>query len=118
MDSRIFKVFAVAALLLGAVSCSQRYELHLPLALNREKMEFDKGGASYYVLVYTDNSWTASLSDEASWLELSRSSGSGNSQIMVRAQSNSGPAREAVLTVDDGSARKTMLITQKTGIEE
>ena len=118
MDSRFIKIFAILALILGASACSQRYELHLPLSLNREKMEFNKEGASYYVLVYTDNNWTASLSEEASWLELSRTSGSGNSQIMVTAKSNTSAEREAVLTVDDGSARKTMLITQKTGIEE
>lgn len=118
MDFRFLKIFAIAALMLGASACSQRYELHLPLSLNREKMEFKKEGASYYVLVYTDNNWTASLSEDASWLSLSRTSGSGNAQIMVTAEANSSAEREAVLTVDDGSARKTMQITQQTGIEE
>ena len=87
MDFRFLKIFAIAALMLGASACSQRYELHLPLSLNREKMEFKKEGASYYVLVYTDNNWTASLSEEASWLSLSRTSGSGNAQIMAACSS-------------------------------
>lgn len=119
MDSKIFvKLFVLAALLFTAAACQQRYELHLPLALNREKMDFKKEGASYYVLVYTDNAWSASLDGDAPWLELSRTQGSGNSQIMITAQSNDGPKREAVLTVEDGTASKTMLITQESGIEE
>ena len=61
---RIHVLLSVMALLLAAAGCSQRYELNLPLALNRTEMRFDASGNSYYVMVYCQGAWTARLDKE------------------------------------------------------
>ncbi len=99
---RIQLLLPVLALLLAAAGCSQRYELNLPLALNRTEMRFDASGNSYYVLVYCQGDWTATLEKDVPWVSLSRSSGHGNSQIMVSADLNRGVSRGVVLTVRSG----------------
>ena len=58
---RIIRTGAVlmADLLIGAAACTQRYQLDIPLALNREEMRFTAYGNSYYVMVYCNGEWTA-----------------------------------------------------------
>ena len=107
---------ALALLLLSA--CSQRYELRLPLALNRTEMRFDASGNSYYVLVYCEGDWTAALEKDVPWVSLSRTSGSGNAQIMVTTDLNRGVSRGVSLWVKSGSLSKEMYISQKSANAE
>lgn len=99
-------------ILTGAVSCSQKYELSLPLALNRVALTLPSGENSSYVLVYSDGAWTASLSEPASWVKLSRTEGSGNSQINVSVEPNPGFLRSVTLKVTNSHGTKDMLISQ------
>lgn len=113
------QLLLIALALIGmAAACSQRYELNLPLALNRTEMRFDASGNSYYVLVYCQGDWTATLEKEVPWVSLSRSSGHGNSQIMVSTDLNRGVSRGVVLTVKSGDSTKEMYISQKSGNSE
>ncbi|MCR5560759.1 MAG: hypothetical protein K6F58_02965 [Bacteroidales bacterium] len=111
---RIGTVLTALALITAAASCSQRFELDIPLALNRAEMRFDASGNSYYVLVYCHGEWTASLDKDVPWVSLSRTSGSGNSQIMVTADLNRGVSRGVSLWVKSGSLSKEMYISQKS----
>ena len=106
------------ALLLAAAGCSQRYELNLPLALNRTEMRFDASGNSYYVMVYCQGAWTARLDKEVPWVELSRTEGVGNSQIMVSADLNRGVSRGVTLLVTGAAGTKEMYISQTSGNSE
>ena len=104
--------------LVAAAGCSPRYELNLPLALNRTEMRFDASGNSYYVMVYCQGSWTARLEDDAPWVSLSRSEGTGNSQIMVSTDLNRGVSRGVNLIVSSAAGTKEMYISQKSGNSE
>ncbi len=104
--------------LIAAAGCSQRYELNLPLALNRTEMRFDASGNSYYVLVYCQGSWTARLEDDAPWVSLSRTEGVGNSQIMISTDLNRGVSRGVNLIVSSAAGTKEMYISQKSGNSE
>lgn len=104
--------------LVAAAGCSQRYELNLPLALNRTEMRFDASGNSYYVMVYCQGAWTAELEEDAPWVSLSRTEGVGNSQIMVSTDLNRGVSRGVNLLVSSAAGTKEMYISQKSGNSE
>lgn len=119
MKRKAFSFISAAVMLLGAFSsCSQKYEMDLPFALNRVEMKFASSGNSYYVLVYSDGAWTASLDKEVSWVSLSRTSGHGNSQIMVTADLNTGTSRGVNLIVKHGTQTREMYISQEAGNAE
>lgn len=107
-----------AVLLLGAAACSQRYELDLPLALNRTEMRFKSSGNAYYVLVYSDGPWTAALDKDVPWVTLSRTSGDGNGQIMVSTDLNKGVSRGVSLIVSNRHGSREMYISQEKGSSE
>ena len=115
---RIQLLLPVLALLLAAVGCSQRYELNLPLALNRTEMRFDASGNSYYVMVYCQGAWTAKLDKDVPWVSLSRTEGVGNAQIMVTTDLNRGVSRGVSLLVTGDAGTKEMYISQKSGNSE
>lgn len=114
---RIQVLLSVLALL-AATACSQRYELNLPLALNRTEMRFESSGNSYYVLVYCQGAWTARLDKEVPWVSLSRTEGVGNGQIMVTTDLNRGVSRGVSLIVNGAAGSKEMYISQKSGGSE
>lgn len=116
MDYNIKKLFVYAVMLLCAVACQQRYEVDLPLSLNREEMRFLRGGDSYYVLVYCRGDWTAALEHEAPWLSFSRLFGKGNLQIMVTAEPNAGVSRGVTLTVSGDGDSRELYISQECGL--
>ena len=117
MDCKIKRLLPLAVLLLAA-ACIRSYELDLPLSLNRVEMRFKSGGNSYYVLVYGQGPWTASLERNAPWLSLSRTSGEGNGQIMVTADLNTGVSRGVSLFVTNGEETREMYISQEAGVSE
>lgn len=106
------RILTLAVLLLAA-ACSQRYELNIPLALNRTEMRFPSSGNSYYVLVYSNGPWTAALEKETSWVSLSRTEGSGNGLIMVSADVNRGVSRGVSLFVRNAAGVREMYISQE-----
>lgn len=115
---RRIQILLTVLALLSAASCSQRYELNLPLALNRTEMRFDASGNSYYVLVYCQGAWTARLDEEVPWVSLSRTEGVGNSQIMVSTDLNRGVSRGVTLLVSSADGTREMYISQKSGNSE
>lgn len=117
MDCKIKKILLLTVLLLGA-ACTQRYELNLPLALNREEMRFKSGGESYYVMVYCRGDWSAHLEKNAPWLELSRESGSGNQQIMITASPNEGVSRGVYLIIEGDGIYREMYVSQESGLAD
>ena len=112
------KKFLSLLLLTALAACSQRYEVDLPLALNRTEMRFGSSGNAYYVLVYSDGPWTAKLDKEVPWVSLSRTSGEGNAQIMVSTALNTGVSRGVTLIVTNSHGSREMYISQEKGKAE
>jgi len=117
MDCKIKKIALLAVLLISA-ACTQRYELNLPLVLNREEMRFKSAGDSYYVMVYCRGDWSAHFEKNAPWLELSRENGSGNQQIMVTASPNEGVSRGVYLIIEGDGIYREMYVSQESGLKD
>ncbi|MEM9076305.1 MAG: BACON domain-containing protein [Bacteroidota bacterium] len=70
------------------------------------------GSSGFEVIDVTSNvSWT--VSDNASWLSVSPTSGSNNDTLTVFLQANSGGVRNATITVTGGGITRTCSITQE-----
>ena len=118
MDSKMKHIIIAAAILVaGLSSCSRRYELNIPFALNRVELRLRARVDSSYVMVYSQGPWAASLKEDAPWLRLSRTEGSGTGQITIYAEANTGMARGVVLTVRSGREEKELSISQK-GVDD
>ncbi len=85
------------------------------LTANPTSINFTSTGGSNTVAVTSSDAWTAS--DNASWVTLSPSSGSGNGSITVNAAANTSSAtRSATITITCGSNTATVNITQNGAV--
>ena len=106
------------ALAICLAACSQRFEVNIPFALNRTDMRFGSSGNTYYVMVYSQGAWTAQLEKDVPWVQLSRTSGEGNGQILVSTDMNQGVSRGVVLTVRSEHGSREMYISQEGGLKD
>lgn len=113
------KLCLTASALLLAVSCGTSdpdeggKKETASLEVAPMEVSFDvKASSSWTLTVTTDASWTAKSS--ASWVKVSPASGTGKGLLTVSAESNEGsPERSATVTVEAGTAVKTVSVTQK-----
>jgi len=68
------------------------------------------GGTSSAITVNSNQSWT--VSDDASWLTTSLTSGSNNGSFTMTATANTTSSRTATVTVSGGGITKTVSVTQ------
>ena len=92
-------------------SCSQKFEMSLPLAVNRDEIKLPAGSGSTYLMIYSTGSWT--IEGESSWLTLSRLSGSGNTQVNLSYDANEGLSRESTFTVTGNGKTIGIKISQE-----
>lgn len=71
---------------------------------------FSHSGGSQPIEIITDQSWA--FGDLPSWVTLDTSSGSGDGQIVLNIDANSGAAREAHINVSSGSFSRELHILQ------
>ncbi len=108
-------LYWAAIMLLAVTACTQRYEMDLPLALNRTEMRFKNSGDTYYVLVYSDGPWTATLEREVPWVTLSAESGEGNCELKVTTDLNPGVSRGVSLYITNSHGTRELYISQDKG---
>lgn len=80
------------------------------LSVNPTVLNFNSNSGSQSLAITASGSWTAS--DDASWLTLNSTSGSGNANISATVQSNTGGARTAIITLTCGSSTQTVSVSQ------
>lgn len=80
------------------------------LSTNPTAINFSTSSGSRQLTINSSTSWTAS--DDATWLTLSRTSGSSSTNITVSAQANTGAARTATITVTCGLTTVTVTVSQ------
>ena len=109
----------ISVLLAMFTGCQQPYLVEFDFALNREELRFTKGEKKAYFLVYSTGSWTAEFEKVVSWATLSRTSGSGNQQVMVECQKNTSVSREVniIISNHDGQVKKIVL-SQEAGLSD
>lgn len=81
------------------------------LTVSPSSLEFTAAAGSKNIAVHSDNGFTASKSEEASWLTLTKTA----EGVRARVTANNGSAaatRTATITITDGSETKTVSVTQ------
>lgn len=76
------------------------HQLAKYMTIDNHIFDFDSKGGSHTVEIYTNDDWTAEIESGASWLNLSKTSGSGNAVIMLVASDNASvSARSATVLI-------------------
>ena len=74
-------------------------------------LAFEKAGGNETITVTANVAWTAT--SDVSWLTVAPASGTNNGTITVTATENGVDARNATITITDGTITKTVSVTQK-----
>lgn len=111
-------ITAVLGLAMSVLSCSQKYELNLPMAVDREELRFRKEGNTYYVRVWSEGKWKAQLEREVSWLQLSAVEGDSDGQILLTAEKNSSVSRGVSLKITNLHGEREVYVSQESGAAE
>ena len=81
------------------------------LTVTPTSLTFDASGGNQTITITSNVSWT--VSDNASWLSVSPTSGSNNGIVTVTASANTGSSsRNATVTVSGGGVSRTVSVTQ------
>ena len=107
---KITIILALATMLAG---CNQDIPYDTPLSLSGEKNVLSAAGGSTPVIVYTEGSWTASLSDECTWASIDRTTGEGTGQFVFSFEENVSFSRKTTITVTSGTQKKIIQMIQK-----
>lgn len=86
---------------------------YVPPFINTDpaSLTFEKAGGNETITVTANVAWTAS--SDADWLTIDPASGTNNGTITVTATENGTDARNATITITDGTITKTVPVTQK-----
>ena len=109
------RILIMAALLLAAVSCKDKFEFSRPLSLQSERIFLEAAEGSTPVIVYANGSWTASLIEGAGWARIENTSGSGLGEVKFYYDANEGLSRKAVIEISSAGERCSVAMIQKAG---
>ncbi|MDE5822441.1 MAG: BACON domain-containing protein [Paramuribaculum sp.] len=91
------------------------HQLAKYMTIDNRTFEFDSKGGSHTIELSTNDEWTAEIEHNASWIKLSKSSGSGNTIITLTAEDNASVnTRSTAVVISTKSAQSIrILVSQK-----
>ena len=95
------------------IQCEKKYELDLSLSVNTEEMHLDPIEGKTKIMVYADGSWDVHIKEDADWLSLDKTSGSGNGDVLFSYSQNFGVSRSVTMVITKGSEQKEVKIIQE-----
>lgn len=102
----------------SSVSCADKFELDLPLAVSAHQLDFTKDAGSTHILVYSNGDWTAGFDRKVDWGSLNKLSGNGNSDLVFSYSANYGISRSVGIVLSKGELRDTILLCQAGAVSE
>ncbi len=113
---RIYNIMLVALAALVTVSCVEPYEKHYNLSIDSDSYNISAEQGKLPITVYASGAWSASLASEVSWAELSRTSGSGVTTILLNYNENKGLSRSTEVVLTAAGLEERIKVVQKAGI--
>lgn len=91
------------------------HQLAKYMTIDNQAFDFDSKGGSHTIELSTNDSWTASIEHDVTWLKLSKTSGTGNAVITLTAEDNpSVNVRSTVVTINSQYSQSIrILVSQK-----
>ncbi len=108
--TKVFLLCMVAFLFSG---CERKYEMDLSLSVNTEEMHLDPIEGKTKVMVYADGAWEVHIKEDADWLALDRTTGTGNGDLLFSYAQNFGVPRSVTLVIRKGNEVKEVKIIQQ-----
>jgi hypothetical protein len=82
------------------------------LSLSKTSLDFTSSSGNNTVNVTSNSSWT--VSDDATWITVTPTSGSNNGTLTISVSNNSGAERSGIVTVSGCNTTKTITVTQES----
>ncbi|MBQ7517905.1 MAG: BACON domain-containing protein [Bacteroidales bacterium] len=110
------KKYLIVLLAIFSVSCQQKFKEQWDLTLDRESLVLSSTTESTHFTIYCTDNWTVRVVTGEDWITLSRTSGSGVTEIYLSFTPNPGLSRKGELEVVSAGITKTLQIMQYPGI--
>lgn len=111
------KRFLVMLLVLPLLwQCEQKMELDLSLAVNSNEVHLEAVEGTTQIMVYANGDWEASFEEDADWIAIDKTRGSGNSDLAFSYAQNFGASRRVTLVLSKGNEKQEIVIIQN-GLE-
>jgi hypothetical protein len=114
MDSknifRLILAFVITAFL--ACGCSKEDPFEGPLGLQSRKIVLPAETGITPIMVFSNTTWTVSMTPKVSWAGIDRLSGKGSSGLYFSYAANYGEAREVTLAFEAGGVRDSVVVVQ------
>lgn len=83
--------------------------------IDNRAFEFDSKGGTHTIELFTNDSWTVEMEEEAPWLSLSQTSGAGDAVITLTAEDNASVSdRSTVIAINTANSQSVRIfVTQK-----
>ena len=107
-------VVAFAILAFSAAACSKVDPFDGPLGLQSRRIVLPAETGVTPIMVYSNTTWTVTMTPKVSWAGLDRLSGKGSSGVYFSYSANYGDEREVALAFEAGGVRDTVVIVQNT----
>lgn len=86
------------------------HQLAKYLKINNKTFNFASRGGKHDVALFTNDKWTATIEENASWLTLSQTSGAGNAEITITAADNpSVNSRSATILIETKNSQSVII---------
>lgn len=110
-------IMLVATAMAGLMSCDDKYEMELPLALTQHNLDLNQAGGDLHVLVYSTDKWSVRLLDDkdASWCQLGKTSGEKNGEFLVKYSANNGVERSTAVELSSKNGLVDTLVMVQAG---
>lgn len=105
-------VMAFAVLVLSVAACSKEDPFEGPLGLQSRRIVLPAETGVTPVMVFSNTTWTVTMTPKVSWAGIDRLSGKGSSGLYFSYAANYGEAREVALAFEAGGVRDTVVIVQ------
>lgn len=91
------------------------HQLAKYMTIDNQAFEFDSHGGTHTIELLTNDEWTAQIEDNASWLKLSKSSGSESAVITLTADDNASVNERSAVVIINAKASQSVriLVSQK-----
>ena len=112
----ILKTIALSFVLAAAISsCDKPYEIDKPLALTQKLVELKATVGETPVAVYSNGSWTASLTKPVNWAGIDRVEGYGLGEVRFTYAANYGLSRSVGIIIKTEEKVDTIMMVQAAG---
>lgn len=112
----LFRYMGLLLMLPFLLQCERKMDLDLSLAVNSNELHLEAVEGKTQIMVYANGEWGVAFEEDADWIAIDKTRGSGNSDVTFSYAQNFGASRQVTLVLTKGNEKQEILIIQN-GLE-